>query len=168
MKNIFISLVTIFFIFSCGESKINFKNIDDDIKCYEVATSFLKVIYKSDRNIDTSEIYSTLNEMIINLDYMSNQCLNEKISISERKKIISTINQFCENTCSKCVDSIGDYQYKSVNDSNYYYKMKLSYIDCIVDKSSFSDTINKACITILPQIKKQSLAPRYINKQGAG
>lgn len=135
-------LTVLVIIFSCSESKekVSYNDIDKKIYCYEQSTALMKFI---NRGNERGEIYSVLNEMVLNIDFMINKTLSSKNSEEEKKEIVKTLNSFLNNTCTMCVDSIGWYNLNKI-DSNYAYTSKINYIEFIIKNCGYSDSIIEA------------------------
>ncbi|MFQ3336188.1 MAG: hypothetical protein ACI8RY_000437 [Urechidicola sp.] len=141
---IYICLLAIFFKCSNNNS-IDFNEIDRKIDCYSTATSIFSLICEDKNNSNLSNIFDATNKIISDLDYMSNQCLDQKNSIDGRKAILKTLNNYIDKVSKKCKLVYGRYDSNLINDSNYIYQMKINYITCLLDSTHTIDSIKMFC-----------------------
>ena len=89
-KSAYICLLAIFFKCSNNNS-IDFNEIDRKIDCYSTATSIFSLICEDKNNSNLSNIFDATNKIISDLDYMSNQCLDQKKQYRWEKSNIKNI-----------------------------------------------------------------------------
>tara|TARA_B110000116_G_scaffold231885_1_gene215034 strand:+ start:296 stop:769 length:474 start_codon:yes stop_codon:yes gene_type:complete len=142
---IFVCILIVISLKCTTKNDIDYKIIDKKIECYQNATSLFKFI-SEDKNDDYQrEVFKAVNEFMIHLDYMSNKLMKNNSNRKERLNTLNTLNLFIKNNTKKCVAKLGEFDLRSSSDSNYYYNMKINYIECILNTSNTIDSVNLIC-----------------------
>jgi hypothetical protein len=141
MNKISTIILLIILLNNCTKSsKTNFLIIDENIKCYEEATTLLSFISE-----ERPEAFEKINLQIISMNNMSNSLLDINNNKQDRIKQLNELNTLVSNNFEICVKDFGKFELKSYSDSNYYYEMKINYIKCLLEKLNCMDSINMIC-----------------------